>query len=160
VNQLPNFEDYGMAGRTYRYFKGKPLYPFGYGLSYTTFSYGGLSVPTEVAAGSPLVTEVTVTNTGPKAGDEVAQLYLSFPNVPGAPLKALRGFQRVHLEPGASQKMRFELKPRDMSMVTEAGEPIVAEGAYTVSVGGGQPNTGAPVVTGNFNVKGTLTLPE
>jgi beta-glucosidase len=160
VDQLPPFEDYAMKGRTYRYFEGTPLYPFGYGLSYTTFSYGGLSVPTEVAAGSPLVTEVTVTNTGPKAGDEVAQLYLSFPNVPGAPLKALRGFQRVHLEPGASQKVRFELKPRDVSMVTEAGEPIVAEGAYTVSVGGGQPNTGAPVVTGNFNVKGTLTLPE
>jgi beta-glucosidase len=101
-----------------------------------------------------------VTNTGKKAGDEVAQLYLHFPNVPGAPLKALRGFQRVHLGAGASQKLRFELKPRDMSMVTEAGEPVVAEGAYSVSVGGGQPGTSAPVVTGSFNVKGSMTLPE
>ncbi len=160
VDQLPPFEDYSMKGRTYRYFEGKPLYPFGYGLSYTTFSYGGLDVPSEVAAGSPLIAEVTVTNTGSTAGDEVAQLYLSFPRVPGAPLKALRGFKRIHLEAGASQKVRFELNPRDMSMVTEAGEPMVAEGAYTVSVGGGQPGAGAPVVTGSFNVKGTQTLPE
>jgi beta-glucosidase len=149
-----------MKGRTYRYFEGTPLYPFGYGLSYTTFSYSGLSVPASVDAGNPLVAEVTVTNTGSKAGDEVAQLYLSFPSVPGAPLKALRGFQRVHLEAGASQKVRFELKPRDMSMVTTAGEPVVSEGAYIVSVGGGQPNTGAPTVTGSFSVKGALTLPE
>jgi beta-glucosidase len=160
VDQLPPFDDYAMKGRTYRYFEGTPLYPFGYGLSYTTFSYGGLSVRKEVTAGSPLVAEVTVTNTGKIAGDEVAQLYLNFPNVPGAPLKALRGFQRVHLEAGASQKLRFELQPRDMSMVTKPGEPIVAEGAYTVSVGGGQPGTNAPDVTGSFNVKGTMTLPE
>ena len=113
-----------------------------------------------VDAGSPLVAEVTVTNTGKKAGDEVAQLYLTFPSVPGAPLKALRGFERIHLAAGASQKVKFELNPRDMSMVTEAGVPIVAEGAYTVSVGGGQPNTGAPVVTGSFNVMGTKKLPE
>ena len=160
VDQLPSFDDYAMKGRTYRYFEGTPLYPFGYGMSYTTFRYSGLSVPKSVAAGSPLVAEVTVTNTGSKAGDEVAQLYLNFPQVPGAPLKALRGFQRVHLEPGASQKVRFELKPRDLSMVTSAGEPVVAEGAYTISVGGGQPNTGAPGVTGTFNVQGTLNLPE
>jgi beta-glucosidase len=160
VDQLPPFEDYSMKGRTYRYFEGTPLYPFGYGLSYTTFSYGGLSVPSGIEAGSPLVVEAKVTNSGSKAGDEVAQLYLSFPKVAGAPLKALRGFRRVHLEPGASQTVKFELNPRDMSMVTEAGEPIVAEGAYTLSVGGGQPGTSAQVVTGNFNVKGTVTLPE
>jgi beta-glucosidase len=150
-----------MKGRTYRYFEGAPLYPFGYGLSYTTFAYSGLTVPAgDVTAGSPVTAEVTVTNTGAKAGDEVAQLYLSFPGVPGAPLKALRGFERIHLEPGASQKVRFELKARDLSMVTEAGEPIVAEGKYTVSVGGGQPGTSATVLTGTFNVNGTLALPE
>lgn len=104
--------------------------------------------------------DVTVTNNGSKAGDEVAELYLTFPNVPGAPLRALRAFQRVHLEAGASQKVRFELQPRNLSMVTEAGEPIVAEGQYGVSVGGGQPNTGAQVVSGNFNIKGMLALPE
>ncbi len=160
VEQLPHFEDYSMKGRTYRYFEGKPLFPFGYGLSYTTFSYSGLKVPNEVAAGSPLVAEATITNTGKKAGDEVAQLYLTFPKIAGAPLKALRGFQRIHLEPGASQTLKFELNPRDMSMVTEAGDPVVAEGAYTLSIGGGQPGTSAPVVTGNFSVQGTQKLPE
>jgi beta-glucosidase len=161
VSQLPNFEDYSMKGRTYRYFEGTPLYPFGYGLSYTTFSYSGLTVPSApLKAGDSLVAEVTVTNTGHLAGDEVAQLYLNFPNVPGAPLKALRGFERVHLEAGASQKLRFELKPRDLVMVTEAGEPIIAEGDYSISIGGGQPRTSAPGVSGTFHINGKMTLPD
>jgi beta-glucosidase len=161
VSQLPPFEDYAMKGRTYRYFEGAPLYPFGYGLSYTKFSYSGLKVPAgSTKAGDRLLVRATVTNTGTRAGDEVAQLYLSFPSVAGAPLKALRGFQRVHLDPGASTEVHFELSARDMSIVTEAGEPIVAEGTYTVSVGGGQPNAGAPATTGTFNVVGSLTLPE
>ncbi|MGA2569989.1 MAG: glycoside hydrolase family 3 C-terminal domain-containing protein [Terracidiphilus sp.] len=161
LDQLPNFEDYSMRGRTYRYFAGKPLFPFGYGLSYTTFSYSGLKVPAgAVDAGQPAVVEATVTNTGKLAGDEVAELYLKFPSVAGAPRIALRGFERVHLEPGASTTVKFELKPRDMSMVTSAGEPIVAEGAYTVIVGGGQPDTGAAGVTGTFSVKGTQQLSE
>jgi beta-glucosidase len=161
VDQLPPFENYSMKGRTYRYLTGKPLYPFGYGLSYTSFSYSDLKVPVgAVEAGKPAVVEATVTNTSKRAGDEVAELYLKFPDVPGAPLIALRGFVRVHLEPDASTKVRFELKPRDMSIVTEAGEPIVTAGRYTVAVGGGQPDTGAPVVTGTFHVTGTLSLPE
>jgi beta-glucosidase len=161
VDQLPPFEDYAMKGRTYRYFEGTPLYPFGYGLSYTSFSFSDLTVPASaVRAGEPMMAEVTVTNTGKLAGDEVAQLYLSFPKVPGAPLRALRAFRRVHLQPGASQKVQFMLNPRDMSMVTEAGEPIIAEGEYTVYVGGGQPNTAAQVVTKTFQVTGTKTLPE
>jgi beta-glucosidase len=150
-----------MKGRTYRYFEGAPLYPFGYGLSYTAFTYSELTLPASpVTAGNSVIAEVTVTNTGSRAGDEVAQLYLSFPRVPGAPLRALRAFQRVHLEAGASQKLRFELQPRDLSMVTEAGTPIVAEGEYTISVGGGQPHTGVSVLTQLFKVKGKLTLPE
>jgi len=161
VSQLPPFESYAMKGRTYRYFEGDPLYPFGYGLSYTSFTYSGLTAPGDViAAGGPAAFDVTVTNTGSKAGDEVAQLYLEFPDVPGRPLRALRGFQRIHLEAGASQKLHFELQPRDLSMVIEAGELIVAEGKYTVSIGGGQPGTGAQVQNAKFNVKGTVTLPE
>jgi beta-glucosidase len=161
IDQLPQFEDYSMQNRTYRYFKGKPLYPFGYGLSYTTFSYTDLTLPkAAISAGAPLTAEVTITNTGKQAGDEVAQLYLSFPSVPGAALRALRGFKRVHLNQGESRKVRFELKDRDLSMVSEAGEPIIAEGAYSVSIGGGQPDTGAPAVTGTFQVMGTKTLPE
>jgi beta-glucosidase len=161
VDQLPPFEDYAMKGRTYRYFSGTPLYPFGYGLSYTTFGYSNLMLPTSgVKAGDPVVAEATVTNTGKVAGDEVVQLYLSFPDVKGAPLRALRGFQRVHLAPGASQKVQFELKDRDLSVVTEAGDPVIAEGQYKVSVGGGQPNTAAPAVAGSFSVTGTKKLPE
>jgi beta-glucosidase len=72
----------------------------------------------------------------------------------------LRGFKRVHLKPGESQQVLFELKDRDLSMVSEAGEPIIAEGKYSVSIGGGQPNTEAPTVAGTFDVKGTKTLPE
>jgi len=161
ISQLPNFEDYSMADRTYRYFKGKPLYPFGYGLSYTTFSYGGLTLPKEtVNAGAPVDADVTVTNAGKVAGDEVVELYLKFPPVAGAPDIALRGFKRIHLAPGASQKVHFELKNRDLSMVTADGHPIIAGGNYTISIGGGQPDTGAPVVTGHFHVDGRLALPE
>ena len=157
VNQLPNFEDYGMANRTYRYFNGKPLYPFGYGLSYTTFNYSDLSVPMQaVAAGQPVGADVTVTNTGKVAGDEVVQVYLKFPAVKGAPLIALRGFQRIHLEAGASQKVHFDLKDRDLGMVTEDGNPIIAQGDYTISIGGGQPDTGAPGVTGKFHIEGQI----
>ena len=161
VHQLPHFEDYSMKGRTYRYFEGEPLWPFGYGLSYTRFSYSDLSLPNAtISAGDPLDASVTVTNSGKLAGDEVVQLYLKFPDVPGAPLRALRGFQRVHLEPGASQKVEFKLNPRDLSMVNDLGDIIVAQGKYTVSIGGGQPGTGAPSVIGNFDVNGKLMLPE
>jgi beta-glucosidase len=161
VDQLPNFEDYGMANRTYRYFSGKPLYPFGYGLSYTKFTYSDLSVPTQsVAAGQPIGADVTVTNNGKIAGDEVVQVYLKFPQVKGAPLLALRGFERIHLDPGASQKVHFELKPRDLGMVTEDGNPIIAQGDYMISIGGGQPDTGAPVATGKFHIAGQYALPE
>jgi beta-glucosidase len=161
VDQLPPFEDYAMQGRTYRYFEGKPLYPFGYGLSYTTFSYSGLKLPkSAIKVSGSLTAEVTVTNTGKREGDEVAQLYLSFPHIAGAPLRALRGFKRVHLKAGESQTVRFELRDRDLSMVSDAGEPIIAEGKYSVSIGGGQPDTGAPSVAGTFQVQGTKMLPQ
>ena len=119
-----------MKGRTYRYFTGTPLYPFGYGLSYTKFGYSDLSVPTPtVAAGDAVTADVTVTNSGSRDGDEVVQLYLKFPNVPGAPLRALRGFQRVHLSAGASQKVHFDLKDRDLSMFRSSRVPLSAVAA-------------------------------
>ncbi|HEV2270422.1 MAG TPA: glycoside hydrolase family 3 C-terminal domain-containing protein [Steroidobacteraceae bacterium] len=161
VNQLPNFEDYSMKGRTYRYFKGEPLWPFGYGLSYTTFKYRDLTLPeSPIDAGAPLSAAVKVTNTGKAAGDEVVQLYLTFPAAPGAPLRALRGFERIHLGAGETRVVRFHLSRRDLSMVTTAGDRIVTNGTYTVSVGGGQPGTGAPSVSGTFRVNGRIQLPE
>ena len=161
VRQLPSFEDYSMKGRTYRYFRGEPLWPFGYGLSYTQFRYGELAVPQlPIRAGDALHVAVKVTNTGALSGDEVVQLYLTFPDIPGAPLRALRGFQRVHLAAGASQRVEFQLQPRALSMVTDTGEIIVPEGRYSVSVGGGQPGTAAASVSARFEVEGGITLPE
>jgi beta-glucosidase len=161
VHQLPNFQDYSMNGRTYRYFEGEPLWPFGYGLSYTAFTYSNLKLPdAPLDAGDPLHASVTVANSGKLAGDEVVELYLQFPEVSGAPRRALRGFQRIRLEPGASQKVEFQLNSRDLSMVTDLGDIVVAQGKYTVSIGSGQPGTGVPSVNGNFEIEGQIMLPE
>lgn len=161
VNQLPDFQNYSMRGRTYRYFKGKPLWPFGYGLSYTSFKFSDLALArARVRAGQPLAASVRVTNTGRHGGDEVVQLYLQFPPVPGAPLRALRAFRRIHLAPGQSRVVHFKLTRRDLSMVTRRGRIIVAAGRYTLSVGGGQPGTGAPQVAGHFRITGEVTLPD
>ncbi len=161
VDQLPKFEDYAMKNRTYRYFTGTPLYPFGYGLSYTTFAYSHLEAPTApVKPGDPVLVKVSVTNTGKRDGDEVAQLYLSFPDVPGAPLKALRSFRRVHLAAGQTKQVEFALEGRDMSMVSAEGEPEIPAGAYKISVGGGQPGTSAQTLDATVTVEGSKTLPE
>ena len=161
IHQLPNFEDYSMKGRTYRYFDGEPLWPFGYGLSYTSFSYSNLALPSAVInAGDPLHVTVTVANSGKVAGDEVVELYLQFPDLSGAPRRALRGFQRIHLDAGESQMVEFQLSPRDLSMVNDLGDIIVAQGRYTVSIGSGQPGTGVPSVSGTFEIKGQIILPE
>ena len=161
VNQLPPFEDYAMKGRTYRYFEGTPLYPFGFGLSYTQFAYSDLKVPSApLKAGEPLRAEVTVRNAGKVAGDEVVQLYLGFPDVKGAPLKALRGFERVHLDPGKSRRVVFNLAARDLSMVSENGDPMISAGNYRISIGGGQPGTRSKVASGGFSIVGEMKLPE
>jgi beta-glucosidase len=160
VGQLPEFTDYSMAGRTYRYFDGKPLYPFGYGLSYSTFAYSDLKVPATTDAGSPLQVEAQVRNTGTREGDEVVQVYLTFPKLPGAPLRALRAFTRVRLEPGEQRAVTFTLNDRDLSHVSPDGMHLVRTGKYGISVGGGQPGTGAPVVTGAFAIRGERTLPR
>ena len=149
-----------MKGRTYRYFTGTPLWPFGYGLSYTRFNYRDLTLPTSLKAGQGLSASVRVTNSGTRAGDEVVQLYLNFPDVPGAPIRALRGFRRIHLAPGASQLVAFELAPRDLSMVTEQGQIIVPAGKYGLSIGGGQPGSELPTVSGAFSVVGQAIMPE
>jgi beta-glucosidase len=161
TDQLPAFENYSMKGRTYRYFEGRPLYPFGYGMSYSQFIYGNLKLSsTTVAAGTRLGVDAAVKNMSPRAGDEVAELYLTFPKLAGAPVRALRGFARVHLAAGASQALHFDLNVRDLSMVSEAGDRIMAPGDYQVTVGGGQPGTGVSTVEATFTVDGTMTLAE
>jgi beta-glucosidase len=161
VDQLPDFTDYAMSNRTYRYFRGEPLYPFGYGLSYSKFSYGNLKLSTEsLKAGNPLEVDLDVNNTSGPAGDDVVELYLNFPAVPGAPIRALRGFARVHVDAGASRHVHLTLSPRDLSMVNEAGDRLVAAGEYHITLGGGQPGTGAAVTTAAFKIQGEQKLPE
>lgn len=140
VEQLPAFEDYAMANRTYRYFKGEPLYPFGYGLSYTEFAYSKPSVDSHfVAFDGSLTVGVDVTNKGAMDGDEVVQLYLTHEGVAGAALKELRGFQRVHLARGQTKTVTFKLRDRDLSVVDSEGTRRVAQGKVTAWIGGGQP---------------------
>jgi beta-glucosidase len=161
VEQLPEFEDYAMKNRTYRYFEGQPLYPFGYGLSYSKFEYSNLKLSSaELDAGSPLAVDVDVKNTSGKAGDEVVELYITFPKIPGTPLRALRGFSRVHVEPGQAQHVKLTLQPRDLSYVNESGDRMVSAGDYTVSAGGGQPGTGAAQATAQLSIRGEQKLPE
>ncbi len=161
VEQLPPFEDYSMKGRTYRYFEGQPLYPFGYGLSYSKFAYSNLKLSeTTLAAGSTLTVDAEVRNTGTRDGDEVAELYLNFPKLAGAPIRALRGFTRVHVPAGQTAHLQFILSPRDLSMVNESGDRLVAPGNYQISVGGGQPGPGAEVVETQLSITGEMKLPE
>jgi beta-glucosidase len=161
VEQLPEFTDYSMVDRTYRYFTGEPLYPFGYGLSYSTFAYSGLrlSQPT-ITAGDPLEIEVEVTNSSDRDGDEVAQVYLVFPKVAGAPNLALRAFTRLHLKAGESRKVGFTLGERELGHVDEAGNHVVSAGVYRLSVGGGQPGTSAPGTETTFTITGQKELPR
>ena len=161
LDDLPPFDNYAMAGRTYRYFTGTPVYPFGYGLSYTSFSYGPLKLQPaggSVEQGLRVTTEVR--NTGPRSGDEVAQLYLNFPDQPGVPRVALRGFQRFSLKPGESRTVTFDLSPRDLSSVTPDGTRHVAVGQYRVSVGSGQPDTGVPSQSAGFATRAEIVLPR
>jgi len=161
VDQLPAFTDYSMKERTYRYFHGTPLYPFGYGLSYTHFAYSHLRLTKPaLQAGDELQAAVEVKNTGAREGDEVVEAYLVPPQVPGAPLLALRGFTRVHLRAGEAKQVQLTLSPRDLSIVNEAGDRVIAPGDYQLSVGGGQPGKGAPNVVAHFIITGTKNLPE
>ena len=159
ITQLPAFEDYAMKGRTYRYFDGKPVYAFGYGLSYTRFSYGPVSVkPRGNSTSDGLVLETQVTNVGARAGDEVAQVYLTFPNAPGTPKIALRGFQRLSLARGEKRRVTFELSQRDLSTVSPEGKIQVLAGRYLVHVGGSQPGDGLPGQSGTFAIKAASIL--
>jgi beta-glucosidase len=160
VADLPPFGDYSMKGRTYRYFAGTPVYPFGHGLSYSTFEYGALRVEAvegDMERGVRVTT--TVTNTGRRAGEEVAQLYLEPPHFENAPRIALRGFQRFNLQPGERKQISLALSPRDLSFVTRDGVRQVMAGQYRVSVGSGQPDT-ATSQSSVFSLPRPLPVPE
>lgn len=137
VGQLPPFEDYHMANRTYRYFEGKPLYPFGYGLSYTQFKFDDLKFSSnKIKADENLVVNVTVKNTGKRAGDEVVQVYISDvqASVPVA-IKALKGFKRIHLKPGEEQTVSFTLEPEAFSLIDRNFKRVIEPGEFEIMVG-------------------------
>ena len=162
VDQLPAFTNYNMAGRTYRYFTGEPLFPFGFGLSYTRFAYSDLQVPASVRAGDSVHVSAEVENAGQREGEEVVELYVSdkSASVP-VPIRALAGIARISLKPGERQRVAFTLTPRQLSVIDAAGNRVVEPGTFEISVGGKQPGfsgladaatTG--VVTGRFTITG------
>lgn len=163
VDQLPPFDDYRMDGRTYRFFKGEPLYPFGYGLSYSTFGYAKLKAPKQVKAGGSISLSVEVSNTGRVAGDEIVQLYLtnSFTGT-RMPIRSLAGVQRVFLGPGEKKTVSFSVDPRAMSVVLDDGRRVVEPGEISFSIGGGQPgNKMSPTIGGSFKITGSaVDLPK
>ena len=166
VNQIPAFENYDMKGRTYRYFTGEPLYPFGYGLSYTNFEYSNVAFDkTTLGATDDLIASVDVKNAGGMASDEVVELYLSHSSGKGAPIRALAGFHRVHLGPGETQKVQITIPNRNLSFVDEAGVRRIGPDTVQVWVGGGQPVTrnGLPKtagVAGSFKITSQAVLPK
>jgi beta-glucosidase len=136
VDQLPPFTDYSMQGRTYRYFKGEPLYPFGYGLSYTTFAYSNLRVK-PVKIGEPAKVTVDVTNAGEREGDEVVQLYLTdvAASAP-VPIRTLVGFERISLQPREKRTVTFTITPRQMSLIDNNEKRVIEPGEFAISTGG------------------------
>jgi len=137
-----------------------PLFPFGYGLSYTSFAYSGLKVsPESSKAGVPVNVSVTVTNSGSVKGDEVVELYLNPPTGAEGPSRALKGFKRISLDPGASTQVQFSLTPRNLSSVRSDGSRAVLPGNYALSGGGSQPG-GPGVLEAHFHVNGTEGLPR
>ena len=155
LDQLPPYEDYSMAGRTYRYMTEAPLYPFGYGLSYSKFSYAELKLPSIIKAGETLELEVTVANDSDHAGEEVVQVYITDENasVP-VPIRQLAAFTRVFLAPGETKILSLEIAPEKMSLITDKTERKIEKGYFTVSVGGGQPLPQTDsYVQGRFKVK-------
>ncbi|MFT4094000.1 MAG: glycoside hydrolase family 3 C-terminal domain-containing protein [Niabella sp.] len=139
---LPPFEDYSMAHRTYRYFTGTPLYPFGYGLSFTNFNYSNLKIPDSVKTETVIPVSVTVTNTGSYDGEEVAELYISYQDASlHAPKRALKGFQRIALKRGESKLVKFFLDAETLAIPNANGQMIHPKGKLLISAGGGQPGT-------------------
>jgi beta-glucosidase len=158
TNQLPDFDDYSMKHRTYRYFTGTPLYSFGYGLSYTSFRYSNANLSSKhLQAGEPLEVNVQIENTGERDGDETFEVYLIPEAKPGRPICWLAGFEKVHLLKGEIKAIGLTIDPRQMSLVDENGSRSVQPGDYELFVGGGQPSNKAGVFL-PFHIEGNSTF--
>jgi beta-glucosidase len=168
LDGLPDFTDYafktGAKGRTYRYFQGKPLWGFGYGLSYTTFKYGPVKLSIDPAtatlkAGDPLTATVTVTNAGTTNGDEVVEAYLKTPQTDG-PIQSLAGFQRISIPAGQSRDVSITLDSRALSSVDNQGNRAILEGKYTLTLAAAQPQETENKAEASFTVTGSAALPK
>jgi beta-glucosidase len=166
VDQLPPFENYAMDGRTYRFFTGQPLYPFGHGLSYTKLKYSGFTVSSpRVAPGDSVRVSATVENAGSREGDEVVQVYVTDIEASvRVPIRSLAGIKRIHLQPGERRVVSFKIDPRQLAVITKDGRTVVEPGQFNVTIGGKQPGfTGTAdakttgFVEGRFFVTGTST---
>ena len=161
VSQLPAFKDYSMKGRTYRYMTEEPLYPFGFGLSYTSFAYSNIKLDKDkIKKGQSVKATATVTNNGKVSGEEVAQLYITdLKTSVETPLYALKGMKRVKLNPGESKEVSFEVTPGMMELVTETGDKVIEPGDFKVYISGSTPSElsaklgAAKPVSTIFNVK-------
>ncbi len=139
IDQIPVFEEYAMEGKTYRFFRGQPLYPFGYGLSYTTFAYEPLKIPESLPCGIPADISFQVTNTGERDGEEVVQVYISLPDASNpVPIKTLQGFERIHLKAGESRIVDFTIVPEQMASLDDNQVWVVEAGKLVLEVGGRQ----------------------
>ncbi len=163
AGQIPPFSNYTMEGKTYRYFRGEPLFPFGHGLSYTTFEYGNLKLPSSTRAGENVSVSVDVKNSGSRSGEEVVQLYVTELEASApVPIRSLQGFRRVQLKAGESTTVAFTLTPRQLSLIDAELKRVVEPGSIEISVGGKQPgfkgiadSHTSGVVTGRFKVVGS-----
>ena len=158
VNDLPSFEQYDLTSQTYRYFKGKPLYPFGYGLSYTSFGYDNLKINSEYETGDTVNLSVDVKNTGEVAGDEVVQVYISnLDALVPVPIRSLKGFKRIHLKPEEVKTVNFVILPEAFSIINDENERVILPGNFELFVGGGQPESKGTEAGVNV-LKANLTL--
>ncbi|PXY42159.1 glucan 1,4-alpha-glucosidase [Flavobacterium cheongpyeongense] len=161
TDQLPPFENYDMKGRTYRYFDKKPLYPFGFGLSYTQFKYSNIQIPNNINAEKDFKISVDVTNTGDRDGDEVVELYLKDEKASTPrPIVQLEGFERINLKKGETKTVSFTISPRQLSLINKKGQRVVEPGWFTISVGGKQPDGSKDNQNGRFNITGKTVVLE
>ncbi len=160
INDIPAFENYSMVGRTYRYMEKEPLFPFGFGLSYTKFSYGNLKLSAEkIKKGETVSATFTVTNTGKFAGEEVAQLYITDQTASfRVPIQSLKGIKKVNLEPGKSQEVTFAITPELMSSVDEAGKSVIGKGNIQIVIGGSSPGKRSLDLGAAAFLKGTVLI--
>jgi len=141
VKDLPDFKSYDMTNRTYKYFKGDPLYPFGHGLSYTNFTYSDLEISDEIKINEEIPVTVKVTNSGDVNGDEVVQLYISHSSEKSNTARhSLVGFKRINLKAGQTKEVNFTITPKQYAIITEKGEEQMIAEIVQVHVGGKQPN--------------------